>query len=269
MINVPDDLDNLVLAAQQGDAAAMADLLARFGYREGQEPTHFLGKYYRILRRGSIDLRDRNTRRFLQLYIPDGQIRELLGYNKQNPFVRQSVQQTADYLQEHFERICDEDLRQDLVLLFLRCVMGFKKISDKITFAGYLANTYHYAVFRYYHKQLFADDLTNRFVCSPLVEDETEDWFARIEPKEYWGDRFYETEAKAGNLGIFWINGRCSDVFKPLSTFQRTLLRDHDFYNLTDREIGEKYGLHINTVFKQRTLAKQALAESIKKEQIL
>ena len=259
--------NELVFKAQSGDGDSTLLLLKEFGYRADGDWELFLGKYFNLLWYGKANLKDKDTRRFLQLYISNKDIREKLVYHYQDYVGQLAGQQAADYLQEKVSCVAKEDLKQALVELFLESVMKYKQTSNKIDFAGYLYNSYRYKVYHYLKKTVFRYDVLQH----PSVESftETVDPDSLIEPQEWWFDRFYASEIKRDDLGLFWINGRCSALFEPLSVFERMVLRDHYFYRLTDKEIASRYGYHINTIHNRRHRAVTHLKENIKESSLL
>ena len=255
------ELSEWVEEAQSGNEEANCFLLEKYGYRKEGVPTGYLGKYYRLLVYGRIDLRDKDTRRFLQLYMPDKEDRNKLTRHYQDYRTTLQAQEVANYLQNKVSLFPKEDLLQELVLLFLECVNRYQKKTDTIDFSGYLYNSYRFKVYAFLRKRVFKYEwLHHPELC--LLEDDIEDESATIEVQEAWFDRFYAADLKRNDLGIFWINGRCGSLFEPLSVFERMVLRDHDFYGLTDGTIAKRYGYHINTIYKRRHVA----LEKLKKE---
>ena len=231
-----------------------------YGWREEGPYESFLGKYESLLWYGKINLRDKDTRRFLQLYTKDASRRRGLHYRYQNYSTTMRAQETANYLQEfvqrHFER---EELRQELALLFLEQEKRYEK-REGIDFSGYLYNSYRYALYRMLERRLFRYDfLTTNWVDEEIPDEEN----TSFEPVL---DRLYELESKKEQLGVFWINGRCGDVFKPLTAFERTVIRDHDFLGKTDKEIAHQYGYHLNSIFRMRHRIYQKISKILEED---
>ena len=248
------NLDEYIVLAKQGDASSLLVLLKAFGWEEQGTFTHFLGKYERLLLFGRIDLRDKDTRRFLQLYIPERDTRKKLVPRYQDYQTLLQAQATADYLQQKASILEAEDIRQELGALFIESVYRYEKKDEAIDFTGYLYNSFRYHVYAFLRKKVFKFEWFHHPELYYLEED-IPDETALIEPQEAWFDRFYASELKREDLGIFWINGRCGSLFETLSVFERIVLRDHDFYGQTDGEIAKRYGYHINTIYKRRHIA--------------
>lgn len=249
---------DLVLLAQEGSNEAMETLLFDYGYRSDTPWTAYLAKYLDIFLYGKINLRDKDTRRFLQLYIKEPDKRNLLRNRYQKYEGVMLAQNVANYLQRKTEHLEEDDLKQELLLAFIECVNRFEVVNQKITFSGYLYNAYRFKVFEILRVNVFKyETLIHPEIKEPLtdIHDERKD----IEPKEWWFDRFYAADIERDELGLFWINGRCSELFSSLTTFERLILRDRYFYKKTDGEFAKEYGYHINTIFKNRHLAIQKL----------
>lgn len=70
-------------------------------------------------------------------------------------------------------------------------------------------------------------------------------------------DSYFEADTSnyhldVNELGIEWINGSCSERFKELKNLERMILKLYYIDGYTDREIGNLYGYHINTIFNKR-----------------
>lgn len=246
--------------AQNGNQEATCLLLEKYGFRKDSAPVGYLGKYYRLLVYGKIDLRDKDTRRFLQLYIPEVDVRRKLTNRFQDYQTTLYAQQTADYLSEKSKLLPLDDLQQELICAFLELVHRYTP-KPHVSFEGYIYNTYRFKVYEILRKYVFKYEAFHN--PELLYLDEFEDKRSIIKPQEAWFDRFYASELNREELGIFWINGRCGSLFKPLSVFERIVIRDHEFYGLTDGEIAKRYGYHINTVYKTRHRAMQKLKREL------
>lgn len=251
-----------VKKAQLGKKEYLEKLLEAYGYRDS-EWTSFLGKYLDILLYGKINLKDKDTRRFLQLYMKDPLLRSKLNYRYRDYVGELAGQEVATYLQNKVEIIEEEDLKQQLVLIFIESVMRYKQVKKNIGFNGYLYNIFRFRVYELLRVNVFKNETLLKVDYRDEFED-VEDPRAKIQPTEAWLDRFYASELNRDELGIFWINGRCGTPFKRLTTFERTLLRDRYLHKKTDGEIAKEYGYHINTIYNRRHKAIQKLEENIK-----
>lgn len=256
---VNSSVDELVVLAQQGHQKATESLMRLYGWNDASSPTHFIGKYYDLLVYGKINLKDKDTRRFLQLYMKEKDMRNKLVYHYQDYVGSLAAQETANYLQKKTETIDKDELKQELVALFIESVLKYERKNKEIDFSGYLYNSYRYKVYHFLRKRIFKFDVLNQAERIDYVDEDIEDVKARIEPQESWFDRFYASDLKRDELGIFWINGRCGSLFEDLSVFERTLLRDRYFYKQTDGQIAKAYGYHINTIYNRRHKALEKL----------
>ena len=127
------ELSEWVEEAQNGSEEATCLLLEKYGFRKDSALVGYLGKYYRLLVYGKIDLRDKDTRRFLQLYIPEVDVRRKLINRFQDYQTTLSAQQTADYLSEKSKLLPLEDLQQELDtdLLQIRLIMESGRQEQK------------------------------------------------------------------------------------------------------------------------------------------
>lgn len=243
-----------VVLAQAGDNTGTAELLRRY--------QTYINKFYGLLRFGRVDLKDKDTRRFLQLYIKDPQLRQGLRNRHQPSNSRHEAYKTASYLQFKCQGIPREDLKQELTVLFIDCVMRYKQTNR--LFVSYIKNYYRYRVQWFLRRVFKYDWLNHPHVCS--LNDEELAGDGPIEIKDEWFDRFLANALKRDTLDFFWVNGRCSDAFKCLTVFERTILRDRYHLNLTDGDIAHQYGYHINSIWKKRQKAINKLKAYIERE---
>ena len=261
------EIDELVLRFQEGDREAGERLLRIFGgHPEDPEPTKFIGKYYLLLRYGRVNFNDRDTRRFLMLFIEDPEIRKKLIPFFQYKDVKARVISKVECLVKQLEFISDEDLIQDLRVLFLTQVKKYRKRRGKVSFTGYLYNSYRYVVKNHVERLLKPKDpLTHkRKNVIHFQDDRFEDENSKIsvDDRIFWDEiRILEDD----ELGNNWVRGlTCGEEFGKLNSFQRLILKLHYEDELSDRTIGEKLGMHINTIFKQRKRACQLVQETVK-----
>lgn len=259
---MPRKLNQLVRDSQNGDEAATLDILYRFGWRKKGRWENFLGKYDKLLWHGRVDMKNKDTRRFLKLFISDKETRRLLTYSRQNYAVTMSAQETANFIQnlvrQHYTR---EELRQDLLVYFIELIHKYKK-KPHINFAGYIMGYFHFRAYWMLHSKLFKYDtfmLTNHFTQDEVPHEES-----GYELKEEVIDPLSRIEQANDELGIFWVNGRCSPLFEDLSILDRMILRDSYVFRLSDADIGTRYGYHRNSILKKRHKAIKHLKEKQK-----
>lgn len=238
-----------VKQAQEGDQTQILSLLIDFGYRKKGRWSGLLGKYDKLLWHGRVDFRNKDTRRFLQLYLADASIRRNLTWRYQDYKTTMKTQSMANYIQNNVQRhYAREELRQELVLLFIECLHKYEE-QPHITFGGYLNNVFRYRVYNLLQKTVFKQDPLS--FSDSLNEDEVsldlnhlalERLFSPLQHREFDKDE----------LGFFWINGLCSPIFKELTPFDRTILLSRYEKKETDISIAKRYGYHRNSIYLKR-----------------
>lgn len=249
------DIDKKVFAYQKGDEGAGMALLHAFGGETGEEK--YLGKYIRLLKGEAYDLKDKDTRRFLQLYMKEG--REGLVYNRQSKEAMAQAAKAAGMLGYVMEQVEYEDLVMDLQMLFLQQAMRYEKTKRAVDFRGYLYNSFRYAVYNHLKRTVFRPDVLNLRerqeyddeLIGKTMFDVEDEWFY---PEGYFDD---------GELGLDWVNGKCNMAFEELTALERLILRMHYEDKKTDTEIAEQLGFHRNTVLRYRHRAKKRLEKSM------
>lgn len=261
-----ENVDELVLRFQAGDQASGEELLRLFGgHPDFPEPKSFIGKYYSLLRYGKVNFDDRDTRRFIALYIKDPEIRKQLKPHYQ---YREAKAKAIKVLDEKvvtpLSVISDEDLLQDLRFLFLMQAKRFRKKRRKVNFAGYLYNSYRYAVKNYleiYLKE--TEPFRYRNLLLRIQDDRLEDEESEI----IVIDRNHQNELMIkidDDLGHNWVRGiTCGEEFKNLTPLQRMIIKLYYDEGLSDRKIADKLSMHINTIFKQRKKAQETVIQTV------
>jgi len=262
-----DDIDEIVFRYQQGDEASGELLLMRFGCHPNQEkPTSYIGKYYTLLRYGRIDFDNRDIRRFVSLYMEDENMRkQMIPFYQYAPVKREAIRLMTD-LAEQLKIMSDEDLLQDLRMLLLQQAKRYKKQGKKKTFTGYLYNSFRYELKRHLDR-LLKDPLSSRKERKKGYADDRsadEDSIIQLDDTIFIKRPIIEMNEE---LGYGWIQGiLCSPLFEDLSVAQRLILKLHYLERMTDGEIAERMGIHINTVFRQRKKAIQLLEQKMRKD---
>lgn len=253
-------IDQLVFNYQQGDSASGEELLTLFaGSSSCIQEDSYLGKYYRILRSGHVLLADKDTRSFLGMYISNEQTRKhFLSFSNS-----QKSREIGSYLlttvRELYEPISDEDLQQDLILLFLQQAMRFEKKEKHIYFTGYLYNSYRYALRIYLEKTYGYIFEEKEF---ELYEDDTyEDINGDFDIDERdWIETPRLSFEQDGEFGNSWVRGlTCHPLFLVLTPIERIIISQWYVERKTDKDIAEMIGMNETTIFHKRKRAIEKL----------
>lgn len=190
-------IEDLVASFQAGDREAGALLLQAFA--------PFLDKYERLLKFGSFSIRNKETRRFLSLFM-QGQSRYRILRSRWSIGTILLAQQVADYVSYQARHVLD--IRSELELALLEMAKSYRPM--KAGFAGYLMGAFRYRVARAI-KNAAKDPLTHR--PGPLALDDA-------------GAAALEQPVK--ELGLSWVIGQ--DVewpFDRLTPLERYVLLQH------------------------------------------
>lgn len=252
-------VDELVFAYQRGEDGAAEALLEMFAGDDMR--SRFIGKYIKLLKHEVFDLTDKDTRRFLQLYMVDG--RDALVNRYQSREGKAAAAQTAGMLARALHTYDEEELVQDLVMLFLTQAGRYEKQKKQVNFGGYLYNSFRFTVFNHLKKTVFKYDALNHPRRELLEEDMA--YTDGIEVSERWFDCPEGRFGDAEDLGLDWVTGDCNYAFAELTQTERLILKLSYEDGKTDSEIAEQLGFHRNTVLKYRHQAKENLAAAIER----
>ena len=262
-------IDEIVLRFQAGSEEAGEELLQLYGGHP--EQTHlslYLGKYYKILRFGKFDFKDYDSRVFIGCFFGKEERRAII-QSYQYRETKQAVVRKVAQIVEALKILDDEDLKQDLRLLFMKQARQYKKKNR--TFGGYLANSYRYAVANYIIRMMKTEEpyvkLTKDLVsiANDRVRDEESE--VDIQDSLLLSTPMLQTEDELDNS---WVRGlSCGEEFLDLTPLQRLILKLKHYDGWSDGRIAEKMGIHINTIFRQRKKAGiivQQTVERLKRE---
>lgn len=263
-----DHIDELVHQFQQGDWASGEELLRLFGgHPDFPSPKAFIGKYFSLIRYGKINFDDRDTRRFIALYIKNPETRKkLIPFYQYREVKAEAIKELEENVIKPLSIISDEDLLQDLRLLLLMLAKRFRKKRRKVNFAGYLYNSYRYALKNYLDKAYLKREEPLFDLWRWLLhiqDDRLEDQESLIvvdDLIDFKGPMIQVDE----DLGNNWVRGlTCGEEFKRLNPLQRLILKLHYDEKVTDGNIADRLNMHINTIFRLRKKAESIVKETV------
>lgn len=228
---------------------AMTSLLERF--------YPLFKKYLVLIKSSQINFDDAEMKRFVINFIGDPELKFALKKRMIPINVRISINQRFNFVKETYGALDEDEIMNDLKFLFIIMAQRYRQMGRN--FCGYLYNAYCYEVAR--HVKKFIDNPANIHYrnieyeehVSKAVEDYT------IEDKPFENRLFTDN---AGLPDISWINGiGCSAMFEQLTPLERKLIIKYYLEDYNDRQIAEKFGMHINVVNARRRMAVEYIAD--------
>lgn len=265
----PDDnIDELVFAFQDGDEEDGLELLNMYGGNPRQkELSLYLGKYYRMLRFGRYDPKDRDSRLFISLFLEDKGMRDEMRKAYQYAPTQAAARRKLENIKQSLQCVDDDDLKQELRLLFLKKMLKYEKIKEKVDFNGYLYNSYRHDVKNYVVALLKPDELYVKYpnrlirIADDLLGDD--DSVIELEDSILLDLPMVQMDEE---LDINWVRGfTCGEEFKELTQLQRLIIKLNYEDGWSDGKIAEMMGIHINTIFRQRKKADAIVKETVEK----
>ncbi len=253
-------IDDLVVQFQNGNKGAGEELMRLFGCHPKEEIRLYIGKFFKVLRRPSLDLfDDKDLRKFVNLFIEDANIRRQM-----IPFYQSSA--TKLFAMKKMRRIAlqvlcipDDDLKQELSLMFLEQAKRYKCISKNINFPGYLYNSYRFRVGRFVNRKvkiyepyehMYDEKKLIPFDPDRYIDSTTE---IRLDDRSFTKEPLLLSDDDLGNS---WERGiTCGPKFKDLTQLQRIIVKLYYQDEMTDKAIANKMSMHINTIHKNRVKA--------------
>lgn len=251
-------IDSLIFRFQGGEKDVGVELIEIFGA--------YLGKYLRLIKSAILDLDDRDSRRFISLYISDPETRKALRLHKQYAEIQAEAYKAARRLKGVCDSIPEEDIQQELIASLFTLANRYKKRGTKKNFAGYLYNAYRFEI----HRRL--NNLTKDPVSFShsinISYDDTQN-ITEMEDHPMLIAQFEELPHVLGDqLSTNWIYGNVSsDLFEDLTPFERLILKLYYADGFLDQEIAEKTGYHRNWVCRRRHKAIKKIARRMNDEE--
>lgn len=278
---------DLVYEYKDGSLDAADELLECFG--------KFLSNYVALIKLGKYNLNYYSIRSFIKLFIEDPKERKLLNAHFYNQYASRSIASIAvNTIMNIFHESTFEDIKQDLKIIFFNMCKNYKDVRP--SFHTYVDKNFHYYAYRYFEKNI-RDPIgrgstisistpikSNKYTkdISITFADILEDTKNKVE-NDYILNRitvFYDIKSSSipvvyeeintdsyntTFLNTNWINGvTCGKAFKILTPFERSIIKLWYIDNLTDKQIGEKFGICRGSINKRRNVAKTKIGEYLK-----
>lgn len=236
----------------------------------------YIYKYIVFLKYGQYKLEDPCIRRFISLYTSSADVRKRESQYKHRSFVRNGIRETADYIQQLFCRMEEEDLYQITVLALLQMAKKYKDY-DRPSFHNYVDKCFHFELYRAFSP--YVNDPVDRRYSSNLelnddlyiqtakVDSRSDQEFDRVlnsvehEQLLLHSDDFILNEAGITpyddeSLNLNWVNGiTCTGVFKNLTPFERKIIYLSFHAKMQDNEIAQLYGMCRATINRKKQIA--------------
>jgi hypothetical protein len=248
-------VDELVIIYQDKRSKKAAALLIKAF-------SHYLTKYYRLLRTGDFDIKDKDLRRFVSLFMFDVNLRGKACKSFVLPDVQKEIYLTATFISDSLAVLQDNDIKNDIHLAFMKLADRYLKQSEKVNFAGYVYNAYKFELFRTI-KVYTTDPLTCAF--STIIRFNEESYLDNDEEEPCTYEMKYAS-LTYDELDNDWMYGKsCHEMFSDLTPLERLILKRNYYEGLSCESISKQTGYHHNTIQNKKQRAKEKLLEYAKK----
>ncbi len=218
-----------------------------------------IDKYLRIIKDGKINLRDRDSRSFISLFISDPAIRGSLLRGDMPPEVKAAAYRAVSSLVNSCTSLSREDCMQDLISVLLSIATKYEQQNKG--FCSYLISSFKFGVANKIKKYI-SDPVNNASGIAFLHEA------TRLQ--DYPFASYQMIDDTSPPLDKSWIDGvTCSDVFLVLSPQERELIKLSYYDGLTDIEVAKRLGLHRNWVREKKRRAIRKLEVAAYEEHTL
>ena len=242
---------------QKEDAnKAMEELLQRF--------FPLFKKYLVLLKSGQINFNDTEMKHFVHTFMAEGNLKAALKRKKQSAAARAPIYQRFNFIKETYGSLDEDEIMMDLQTLFVVLARRYKQMGK--SFCGYLYNAYYHEVSR--HIKSFIKNPANIHYRNSEYEDYMQKSVDEFQKEDIpFDERLFEDEG--GIPDSSWINGEtCSETFEMLTPLERRLLVKYYLEDYNDRQVAERFGMHINTVNQKRRFAAEEVANALGKSRL-
>lgn len=215
--------------------------------------TDYFYKYVNILHGGEINMRNRDTYRFLSLF--------LAGQQKD----AQSIARVRYYVTRLMQRFDREDIFNELVLIFIHLLDRYKRVENEqgvVNFVHYFTTVFRFRVKDWFNSLCNQPLMANPMYLDEGVEDDEGNLLPFISPElvQAMGSKFevqeFERKLDLRKLDMTWVMGSQDPLFKGLSRYERFLLYNCYGLGKSVQSIADKLGRDKDTIWRhlQKTL---------------
>lgn len=203
-------------------------------------PLH--NKYVKILKKGTCNVTDSDTRGFLHLWIEDTTEKYKFLNNYNTDWARSYGANIASFLTDLCKTLSYDDLYQELRLITLKLADRYEDMGK--SFLAYISKSFKYELRRSL-KTLIEDPVIylqnyNMYYDDEDVESGLNDSF-NSDTRLQYNEKAFSMEYK--HLGPMWLKGKtCSEKFKELTLVERKIIKMYYLDGLPDKDIAEELG---------------------------
>ena len=284
-------IHNLVYEFKNGSQSAMKELIKRF--------EKFFINYAALIKYGKYNLYNFSTTSFIKLFVEDKFERKLINpkYFYYKGTARGVVTKTVSTIKKIFQNTSQEDLMQDLKVIFITMCTKYKDTNP--TLHHYIYRNFHFYAFRYWEKNI-GDPLGRNSIVSinntirtnrsndfdynhcNTYEDIIVDDSDQTNTEKIINNLNAEYIKSTSNITILnhkrvnvyddnyidddWINGAtCTEeIFKILTPLERQLIKYWYIDGYTDTEIGRILCKSRCNINKRKNIAKNKIIQYVK-----
>lgn len=204
-------------------------------------------KYLIMIKGGSINFQDRETRKFIKCFMIEPVLKSMLANNTVTQVARNAIYQRFNFVRESYGALPEDEILHDLKYLLMIMLDRYQIMGR--SFCAYVKGSYCYEVFR--HIKRFIKDPTNIHYKNIEYEDymidkEAIDYLAAPE------SHFFENSEMLPDIS--WVIGQtCSDEFSGLTNLQRRILIKFYLEKISDKNIAAGFGMLASQITAIRT----------------
>ena len=188
-------------------------------------------KYVEILCGSKIDIRNRDTKEFLQLF---------LSTEDRNPY---SVVSIRNYVKTICNNLEPDDIYNQLCMIFMELLNDYQP-QEGINFTRYLTKLFRWSV-KSWLMEMASDPLSGVFTNIEIVEDILEHNTGQVQPT---ANDTIVNDGLGLELDLKWVFQEGEGMFSNLSSYERYLIYLNYKEEMSIRDMAKKFGRSKNTI---------------------
>jgi len=236
-------IDELVLAYKNGNVHerndALTDLINQFG--------GYFNKYVDILHGGALNLHNRDTYRFLSLFLPKQE-----KTTQSITWVRRSIVR----IMQHYER---GDIYNELVLIFINLLNKYKRVENEqgvVNFVHYFTTVFRFRVKDWYNSLTGQPLLSNPVYIDEGLEDSDGNLLPFLADGLITGIGYefdvseLDRRLDLKRLDMAWVARSSDPLFRDCSQYDRYLLYNCFGLGKSVQSIADMLGRDKDTIWR-------------------
>lgn len=224
----------------------------------------YIVKYFNLVRRGRINLKDRDMREFVKLYMNNEYCRRNIHRYKYMPVVQQEIHTVCDRIRKICDAYSDDDLKHEIYIAMLTMAKRYAPPDDKPRFHTYILRAFHFQLRRQL-QVLTSDPIAFKMVnFEKMAEGDYingDGWEMQQSGLSESGKAYaFTIEDEFEEINDNWVLGFTNDMnYADLTIMERRIIKMYYIDEMSDQQIANQLGTCRATINRKRNRSKDSL----------